>query len=130
MGASVAPTTLPSPLRRLSPTERQRVIATIYRALGLDEAARVLSALAGTPREVWALPDELQDRVQVAILEAFPPGQGAVVTSRLSIARVGTETWLPALRRRYAGLGVDAVADEIERESDPRPAEAPPTTTA
>ncbi len=99
----------------LAAEERQQVITTIYQAVGPDDAARVLAALAGTLQEVWALPDPLQDRVQEAILEAFPPGQDAVVVSQLSIASVGTDTWLPALRGRYAGRGVDAVADAIER---------------
>lgn len=123
MSAPAVMAALPSPLSRLASDDRQEVIATIYQAVGPDDAARVLAALAGTPQEVWALPDHLQDRVQDAILEAFPSGLGAEVVSRLSVARVGTDTWLPALRASYAGRGVDAVASEIEQEFGRHPAQ-------
>jgi hypothetical protein len=126
MSAPALPSAPPSPLSRLNVDERERAIATIYRAVDPDDAAHVLAALAGTPQEVWALPDQLQDRVQEAILAAFPPGQGVVVVSRLSIARVGTDTWLPALRTHYTGRGIDAVADEIERDRDRQPVEERP----
>lgn len=52
MSAPAVMAALPSPLSRLASDDRQEVIATIYQAVGPDDAARVLAALAGTPQEV------------------------------------------------------------------------------
>lgn len=130
MGAATAPAFLPSPLGRLERPERERVIALINESLDPTEAALALAALAGTVQEAWALPAPLQGRILRAILNTFPAGHAAIVVSRLGIARVGTESWLPAVRARYAGMDVAEIAREIERQlghTDPAgrgPAEA------
>jgi len=118
MSATPAERATASPLSHLSPEDRARLIVTLTRSLPVDDAARVIAALGSTPQEAAALPDELQDQAQRAILAAFPSGHGAVVVSQLGIARIGTDTWLPALHQRYAGVGMDAVIDEIEWELD------------
>lgn len=122
MSAPEATAVIPSPLSRVASADRQRVIDVIYQALGPHDATRVLAALAGSPREVWDLPDAVQVRVRDVVLNAFDDAHGVVVVSQLSITRVGTDTWLPALRERFADMGVDAVADEIERAARGRQA--------
>lgn len=114
MTATVAPASAASPLGRLPRDDRERVIASVARDLRPEEAAAVLAALAGTDDEVAALPDALQDAAQIAILAAFPPGHGAVTVSRLGLAPVATESWLPAIRERFSGMGVAAAADALQ----------------
>lgn len=123
MSAVPAPPLAPSPLGRLPREDRERVIAAIAGALPPADAFAVLALLAGPPAEATILPDDLQDAAQIAILDAFPAGHGAVTVSRLGIARVATESWLPQLRERFSGMGTDAVADALQEVLHHRRAE-------
>lgn len=102
-----------SPLSSLGPDDRERVIRAIAQTFTDDEVITILTALAGSPREAAALADPLQDRLQEIVLRSFPPGRAAVVVSQLGIARVPTESWLPKVQERFAGQGVDSVADAL-----------------
>jgi hypothetical protein len=97
-------------LSRWPRPDREQVTGALSRALSPADAATVLAALAGTAEEVAALPEGLQDAAQVALLDAFPDGLGAIIVSRLGIARFATERWLPQLREQFESMAVEAVA--------------------
>ena len=75
----------PSPLAGLAHAEREQVIAVLTREYPPAESVPLLTALAGTPEEVAALPMVLQERAQQTLLATSPPGQGAIVVSKLGI---------------------------------------------
>lgn len=115
MSAPIVAPVAPSPLGRLALADRERAIAVINQTLDADEAPHALAALAGTRAEAAALPDSIQDRLLHAILKAFPAGHAAVIVSRLGLARVGVDTWLPALQQGYEGKALDDIIREIEQ---------------
>lgn len=102
-GATVAA----SPLSRLGPAERARAIAALDEGLPREDAVRVLTALAGSPKEVSGLPRPLQLRAQDVLLGAFPDGDNALVVSQLGIAGVSTDAWLPAVQARINTMTID-----------------------
>jgi hypothetical protein len=102
----------PSPLSQIEPGERATVIRTLREHLPPAEFDAVLTALAGRPDEITALPHALQDRVEVLLLDAFDDALGAVVVSTLGINNTPSDAWLPQLRARFAGLDVDAAIAE------------------
>lgn len=118
MVARVEPTTAPSPLSRLAHRDRQLVIDALTARLPREDAVAVLTALAGSAEELAAVPFELQERAQGAILAALPPIHNAVVASELGIVMKGDEESLedvlteqeqrdPAFRRRVEEVARD-----------------------
>lgn len=102
-----------SPLSRLSPDRRARAIAALDDGLPRDAALQVVTALAGSPREVADLPRPLQRRAQDVLLAAFDEGVGALVVSALGIASVPTDEWLPAVQARINALTVDEAIERL-----------------
>ena len=111
----------PSPLSLLEPAERGTVIRTLREHLPPTEFDAVLTALAGGPAEVAALPAALQDRAEVLLLDAFDDILGAVVVSTLGINNAPSDAWLLQLRERFAGLNVDEAIDTYRAMRQERP---------
>lgn len=103
------------------------LIRALTRELVETDAAAIIAALGSTPIETAALPGRLQDQALAVIVRAFPAGHGAVIVSQLGIARVGTDTWLPRVRKSFEEKGIDAAIAEIRRELD-RPEKRAPRT--
>ena len=113
-----------SPLNLLAPNDRANVIAALCGQLPPAEAVTVLTALAGSREEVLALPWPVQRRVQELLLRVFPPGLNALVVSRLAIALVPTEQWLPEIEDELNAGGVDDAIATLKRwAKEPTPPE-------
>jgi hypothetical protein len=124
MGAPATAAASLSPLGLLAPKDRAKVIATISSDLPRAEAVTVLTALAGSREEVLALQWTLQRRVQELLLRAFPPGQNALIVSRLALALVPTDQWLPEIEDELnAGSVDDAIATLKGWAKEPSPPE-------
>ncbi|TAK20441.1 MAG: hypothetical protein EPO26_17860 [Chloroflexota bacterium] len=94
-------------MSRLNPGDRERAIGALDDRLSRDDSIRVLTALAGSQREVVALPRPLQLRAQQVLLDAFPDGDNALIVSQLGIASVPTDAWLPAVQARINAMTID-----------------------
>lgn len=122
MGAPALAVASLSPLSRLEPQDRAKVIAAISSDLPRAEAVTVLTALAGSRDEVLALPWPMQRHVQKLLLRIFPPGHNALVVSRLAIALVPTDAWLPEIENELnAGSVDDAIATLKRWANEPEP---------
>jgi hypothetical protein len=117
-----------SPLSRLGPVERARAIAALDEGLPHDDAVRVLTALAGSQKEVVALPRPLQLRAQDVLLDAFPDGDNALVVSQLGIAGVPTDAWLPAVQARINTMTIDEAIATLPGRRAGAPTGAVPDT--
>jgi hypothetical protein len=104
MSVLAAVPTTASPLSKLPIDERATVIATISAQLAPNEALPVLTALAGQPEEVAALPLALRQHARDALWITFPTGVNVVVLSALGLA---------ALER--GGDWTNEARDELER---------------
>lgn len=99
------------------------MIGAISAQLPPAEAVAVLTALAGSRDETAALPRAIQRRVQELLLRSFPPGLNAIIVSRLCVALVPTEDWLPEIEDQLnTGDVDDAVATLRRWASEPPPA--------
>lgn len=124
MSAPASARVVLSPLSQLATAERAKVIGVVADQMPPAEAVAVLTALAGTRDETAALPWAIQRRVQELLLRAFPPGLNAIIVSRLGIALVPTEDWLPEIEDHLNTGNVDDAIATLKRWAGEPPGEA------